>query len=42
MLYQSSRVKSLLILNIAFPHPFSQKMSTYLDRAKEKVKNLKI
>ena len=25
-----------------FPHPFCQKISTYLDRAKKKVKSLKI
>ena len=38
MLYWGSRLKSVLIL---FPHPFCQKMSTYLDRAKKKVKSLK-
>ena len=43
MLYWSSRVKSVLILNIAFSLTlFCQKMSTYLDRAKKKVKSLDI
>ena len=42
MLYWSPRVKSVLVLNRAyFLTLFCQKMSTYLDRAKEKVKNLK-
>ena len=46
MLQWSSRVKSALIVNIAyFPHPFCQNMqnmSTYLDKAKKKIKILKI
>ena len=40
MLYWSSRVKSVLILNIAyFSHPLFEKMSTYLDEANETVKS---
>ena len=43
MLYWSSRVKNVFILNIAyFLTPFFQKMTTYLDRANKKVKSLKI
>ena len=42
MLYWSSRVKCSYSTYSLFPHPFCQKTSTYLDRAKKKVKSLKI
>ena len=40
MLYWSSRVKKCSHFKYRpFPHPFCQKMSPFLDRAKKKVKN---
>ena len=37
VLHWSSRLKGVLILKYSlFPHPFCQKMSTYLDRAKKR------
>ena len=43
MLYWSSRVIKVLILNIAyFLTVFVKKASTYFDRAKKEVKSLKI
>ena len=42
MLYGSSKRKCSYSKYSLFPHPFCQKMSAYLDRAKKKLKSSKI